>query len=850
MLRRIILLLISLLTIGGLFYWYFVMTRLTPEKAMASTVPLFVSVANLEQLKTDQLGQFLDVLPPASGLANQQVLLNWLEELLPDSTLRSKQAGVMGWQTSGGAVSSILVFDTKGTHREVKQKIADYTRQTANFHDHSIHTLKKDSLPSVAAGIYHNLVIVANLPLLVEEALDQLDRPDPDSRKWLWQHTDEEALEVYLRTDYLGQLYKESLSEVGKRQMESWRQVFGRLKVRITQDSLWEGELTPVTQQHFLPGMAGQGRLSPNNLPAVVPANALYSFLFNLDDASHFLSHYNTEFRAFMQSWIGTTGAFVQMSPINGNPGTGMAVVFEVADEPALVGKVDEWENRVGGLETYSYGMFEIRQLLDQQLLQYLLPGQRGNLSLVMLDKAVILANNPRTLERFLDQILVGNTLANKPELLQGAEGSAKLLINTHRFRYLLGTLLNDQRILRGLEQFGVGAFDFKMDNESIDFQGKWQSATPEMDRAETEVIWRTRLDAPAASVPCYLPGMDLIFIQDSSRQINALDRSGHLRWSKKLDGWLLSDLQEVNYFQDGASQVLFNTNGSIYLLDKLGNAVGSYPLRLQAPALNGVTVVDFDGNGAYKLFVAGTNGQFYGFDKDGGPIIGWNPHPMVFDRPTYPLQHAQYQHKDYLLAADQAGRLLVFGKNGDARFPVVELGKKPGGAPDYQINQGENIPGMDRMVLADENGQVLVLNPEGQSFKLALQVGKNRDVSFHFADITGDARKDYLVTSGGDVALYYYDENGFIKQFETTFPQVPDATFPVPFPGSKKSLVGASYDPGGQIYLLNEKGEMYSGFPLAGTTPFTVIGGTGGPILLVGNRGEVYAYRLTATPN
>ncbi len=846
MLKRIILLLISVLAVAGLVYWYFIFSRLKPEKAVAATVPLFVSVAELGALEANDQNVWLDQIPPESGRRSQKTLLNWMHVLMPDSSWR-QYPGVLGWQTSGGTVSSVLVFDRKGGHQALQKKVEALTALTATFRNYKIYTLQQDSLPSVAIGIYHNLIILANLPLLVEEALDQLDRPDPDSRQWLKGDVAAKPGEVllYLRTAYLGQLYKESLSAAGLRQIEHWRKVFDHLKIKITADSVWQGQLLPNATNRFWAGMTKQGRLKPQHLLAAVPANAFYAFLFALDQPQAFLRAYDQELEAFFKPWVGTSGAFVLMSPVNGDPGTGMALVLEVADEGGLLKSFSELENRVGGLETYDYGMFQIRQVLDQQMLQEVLPGQEGNLSMVLLDKAAIFASNPTTLERLLDQVLVGNTLAGDPGIAIEMRDPVKLLLNTSKFRYLLGTWLTDSRILQGIEQLGIGDFDMGMAGQQVDFQGSWQMGEQEVVATETEVIWRTGLDAPAASQPYFLEGMDLIFIQDSSRQLNALDRSGHLLWSKKLDGWLLSAIQEVDHFLDGTKQALFNTNGSIYLLDKKGNAVGHFPIRLQVPALNGLAVVDFDGNGQYFLFLAGTNGQFYGFDKNGGAVSGWNAHPMIFDHPVYSLQHIQFNNQDYLLILDQSGKLVVLSKNGQERFPVMDLGQSPAGPPSFQVDQGENLPGMNRMVAADKKGQVLVLNPGGQSFKLALQVGKNQDVGFHFADIIGDKRKDYLVNSGAAVALYSYDENGFIKQFETTLPEAPDFCFPVPFVGSPKNLIGATDAQSGQIYLLQENGERCQGFPLAGTTPFTIIGGTGAPILLVGNRGEIYAYRL-----
>ncbi|GJM33179.1 MAG: hypothetical protein DHS20C18_21800 [Saprospiraceae bacterium] len=847
MLKRIIGLLISVVLIGSLAYWYLIVAKPGPEKAIAPTVPLFVSVTTAGQFQSGVLMPILQYLPPATGLKGKSELLEWMQVLAPDTSWRNQRA-VLGWQISGGATASVLVLDAGSSKRKLVEAIEAHSTRKVNFRDHHIYTLEQDSMPTIAAGRFHNLLILANLPLLVEEALDQLDHPDPESRQLFVYQKKQDKIggQLYIRPAFLAQLYREELNAEGFRQMQKWREVFGSLRIDIEESGAWSGQLLPDEQNAFLQAITRQGKTKSEELLPLLPANSLYAFHFSVNRSVSFFQPYNAGLQGFIRSWVGEEGAFSMMSPVGGDLASGMALLFSIKDETSLTTAIESLENRVGALETYDYGMFRIRQVLDQEILQAFLPGQQGNLSMVVLGNALAMANSPKTLERLIDQILVGNTIANDVNfkaLATTEKGEGRLYVHAGKFRYLLSNWFKDQRFIGGLEQLGMACFELDFSAGAVDFRGQWQYAEPVISEPVSEVIWRTHLEAPAASRPFFLSGMGLFLVQDSSRQLNAIDRNGQLLWSRKLDGWLQSEIQSVDYFGDEERQAIFNTDGKIYLLDAKGEDIGSFPLELQTPAMNGLSLVDFDDNGQFSIFLAGTNGQFYGFDNKGGPIIGWNPHPVVFDRPIYPLSHVQYNNQDYLIVLDQAGQMVVFGKNGVERFPPFVMGQIPGGPPYFQVSTGNPIPGINRMVVADNRGQVLVVNPEGQSFRLALEVGKNQNVQFHFADITGDERKDYLVSSASNVALYNYNEQGFIRQFQTALPQPINLCYPVLFPGATKSRIGVT-SRNGQIYLLNAKGEVSDGFPLAGTTAFTMMDSPGGVVLVVGNGAEVYAYR------
>ena len=331
------------------------------------------------------------------------------------------------------------------------------------------------------------------------------------------------------------------------------------------------------------------------------------------------------------------------------------------------------------------------------------------------------------------------------------------------------------------------------------------------------------------------------IFVQDASRTAYLLSKAGRILWRRELGEPIQSQIWQLDLNSDEETQFAFSTASGIYVVDHEGEDVAGFPLRLQTPASNGVTVIDFFNSNEYEFFIACENGVAYGFNERGSPGEGWRPKTGV-GVVRHPLTHFQAKGKDFLVLLDTAGMLNVFQKNGEYRFPKKDLASKFLQAPDFQAD-GDSY----RIVVCDEKGRVTVTNLEGAGFNLSLNVAKKQSVKFAFGNVTGDERKDYLALSGSDLAVFFYEKSSFKKAFSLAFGQPQDAVFAVQWVGREKALVGTVCEAKSQISLLDGEGKLLPQFPLAGTTEFSIVDllGDGKPVILTGNGASVVAYSL-----
>ncbi|NUO03476.1 MAG: hypothetical protein HUU01_22920, partial [Saprospiraceae bacterium] len=293
---------------------------------------------------------------------------------------------------------------------------------------------------------------------------------------------------------------------------------------------------------------------------------------------------------------------------------------------------------------------------------------------------------------------------------------------------------------------------------------------------------------------------------------------------------------------QRPALGITYAVSHASYLINLAdGRTEANFPLTLQSPATNGLMAVDFEQNGDYSIFVACENGNLYGFNRMGLPVEGWNPLSGA-GKVRFPLQHFQHDHKDFLVALNENGQLLVFKKDGSFRFPPIETQGAFRSPPGWQQTASQL-----RIAATDAGGICHVVNSEGTSFRLRLPVGRNEQVAFAFGDISGDNSYDYAVSSDSLVNVYAYRDQELQLAFSSRLSSVPDSLFMTPIPGLEKAGLGMLNRKNRELLLLLPDGRLHPDFPLSGASAFTVcdLFDNRRRMVVVANEAQVYAYRI-----
>ena len=132
------------------------------------------------------------------------------------------------------------------------------------------------------------------------------------------------------------------------------------------------------------------------------------------------------------------------------------------------------------------------------------------------------------------------------------------------------------------------------------------------------------------------------------------------------------SNIYQIDYYRNGKLQLLFSTENYLHLLDRNGNYIERYPVRLREKATAGLALFDYENNGNYRIFIPCADKKLYAYTKDGSLISGWQ-----FPGSEYPVhqtpEHFQVDQKDFIVFADRY-QAYILDRQGNVRVAVKEL--------------------------------------------------------------------------------------------------------------------------------------------------------------------------------
>jgi len=331
--------------------------------------------------------------------------------------------------------------------------------------------------------------------------------------------------------------------------------------------------------------------------------------------------------------------------------------------------------------------------------------------------------------------------------------------------------------------------------------------------RKYVNTVWQRKLESGCSFKPAIVINHNTnekeIFVQDKTDNIYLISNAGSILWRLHIDGPILGEVKQIDFYRNGKLQYLFNTKNKIYLLDRNGNNVESYPVSLRSPATTGLSLFDYDNNGEYRIFVPVEDLNIYLYDKYGKIISGWRfrgtDHPV-----NQPVSYLRSGSKDYIIARD-LNRIYLLDRRGKHRVKISK-----------HIEYSQNNP------LYFIKNQIFATDTSGSVFKIELN--KNVDKLFetnsgadHYfipSDLDNNRKTEFVFASNNKLIVYdYFGKVIFSEKFpeKISFP-------PVIYEFSRNDKkIGVVIGKSNKIYLYNNDGSLYNGFPLQGSGMFSI---------------------------
>jgi hypothetical protein len=339
-------------------------------------------------------------------------------------------------------------------------------------------------------------------------------------------------------------------------------------------------------------------------------------------------------------------------------------------------------------------------------------------------------------------------------------------------------------------------------------------------------LLFSSQLDSSASVTPIVITDglkQPFIFVQDAATNLCKIDFSGNIVWKKQLNEKIIGGFSTVDFYRDGRSQLLFNTDSLLHLIDVNGNDVGNYPIRLPAKASNACSASD------KNIFIACINQMVYAYQLNGKPLSDWSyyhTNTLVKRR----IQQFTIDNSKYLAINEEGDAVTFLDMKGNVKASFKDKFVQANNSGVYYI--GMDSTEGNYFVDSDTSGRVLKLfiDKEGSILSTTLSRKFTYSHSFVIADINGDGKQEYVFLDNNEVTAYHdtsiifqnkVDGGSGLSKFNVE--------------GSDKVFVTSSTT--NRIYMINADGSISRGFPLRGALyPVVSIVGLNRNILITGS--------------
>jgi hypothetical protein len=230
----------------------------------------------------------------------------------------------------------------------------------------------------------------------------------------------------------------------------------------------------------------------------------------------------------------------------------------------------------------------------------------------------------------------------------------------------------------QSIKQFGLASFQFtNLDNRfytEINLihqpqfveSGQQQLKDQSLSQLSSKLVRKPKL------VKNHKTNLWEILLQDSTNKISLLDNQGEILWQEQFPEPIISNIFQLDYYKNGKLQYLFATDSAIYIVDRNGANIEGFPISFQDFAVKQLYLIDYDHSRNYRFLLTDNSGNLRMFNQKLDALPGWDPlsiNSTISDQ----VFHVRVRGKDRIMVAQQNGIITLLNRRGQVQkgFPL-----------------------------------------------------------------------------------------------------------------------------------------------------------------------------------
>jgi len=415
----------------------------------------------------------------------------------------------------------------------------------------------------------------------------------------------------------------------------------------------------------------------------------------------------------------------------------------------------------------------------------------------INIDNYFVFANSESDLQTVISNYQNGSTLDKNQAFINGLsnisdESSLLLVANANKLEEIVSNAFNLNANNIDLRGYKFSTFQFVQDE---DFMHVNININKNKSRTVSNTIseeFNITLDADVLTNPQFVTNhrnkQEDIIVQDINNNLYLITNQGKILWKKRLNGNILGKVEQIDIYKNGRLQLAFATPKRIYVIDRNGNDVGSFPLKFQDEITQPLSVFDYDNRKNYRLLVTQNNALLM-YNVEGKAVNGFKYQKSV-EIKTQP-KHFRINSKDYIVFA-AGSSMKILNRQGQSRINVKES---------IDFSNNDIYLHKNQFTTSSRSGELIQVNTNGSVSNQSLNFDNNHAIAA--------TSKTLSVLSENNLTIKQH-------KFELDFGNY---TNPIIFYLNDKIYVSVTDLQAKKIYLFDSLAKIQSNFPVYGNS-------------------------------